>query len=74
MIIRPNKYQPGRAHIVVINWNGAASVDVDLAGVKQAGQVYEIYDARTMKPVAAGKYAGPVRVAVSGELNVFLVR
>lgn len=74
VIVRPNKYQPGRANVAVLNWTGAASVEIDLAGVKTAGQVYEITDVRTGKPVASGKYDGPVRVSLSGELGVWIVR
>ncbi len=60
--------------MIVLNWDGAASVDVDLSSVKSAGQVYEILDARTMKTVASGKYQGAVRLATAGELEVFVVR
>lgn len=76
VIVRPNKYQPGRAHIVVINWSGAASVDVDLAGVKQSGQVFEIVNARDYygRPVAEGKYAGKVTLPLTGEIGVWVVR
>lgn len=74
VIVRPNKYQPGRANVIVLNWDGAASVDVDLSSVKSAGQVYEILDARTMKPVASGKYQGAVRLSLSGELGVWVVQ
>lgn len=74
VIVRPNKYQPGRANVVVLNWSGAAAVDVDLSGVKQSGQVYEILDARTMRVVASGKYQGAVRVSLSGEFWAGVVR
>lgn len=74
VIVRPNKYQPGRANVIVLNWDGAASVDVDLSSVKQAGQVYEILDARTMRVVASGKYQGVVRLSLNGELSVYLLR
>lgn len=74
VIVRPNRYQPGRANVIVLNWSGMSGVDVDLSGVKSAGQVYEVLDARTMKTVASGKYQGAVRLATAGELEVFVVR
>jgi hypothetical protein len=74
VIVRPNKYQPGRAHVVALNWTGAASAEIDLAGVKSSGQVYEIIDVRSGKPVASGKYDGPVKLPLAAELGVWVVR
>ena len=47
VVIRPNKYDIGRANITVLNWDKKASVPVDLskAGIPE-GTNYEIYDAQ----------------------------
>lgn len=46
VVVRPNAYEPGRAHIVVYNWSGATSVSVNLSAAGLAnGQPYGIRDA-----------------------------
>jgi hypothetical protein len=57
-----NQYEPGRAFVVVWNWSNAASATVDLSGVLQAGQGYEVRDAQRVwdAPVAQGTYGGPI--------------
>ena len=44
---RPNRYEPGRAHIAVYNWDSRTPVPLDLgqAGLA-AGDRFEIYDAQ----------------------------
>lgn len=45
VLVRPNKYELGRAHIVVFNWERTAQVSVDLAGTGlKTGQQYEVRD------------------------------
>jgi hypothetical protein len=58
--VRPNQYEPGRAHITVHNWNGASSVPVNLASVLPSGALYEIRNAQNFfgPPVASGTYSG----------------
>jgi Right handed beta helix region len=68
--VRPNRYEPGRAHIIVYNWDHAKEVKVDLsaAGLK-VGSVYKIRDVRNLSqsPVASGTYSGrPVSIRVDG--------
>ena len=59
--VRPNRYEPGRGHIVIYNWARAAQVAVNLsqAGLA-AGDVYEIRDAQNFygPPIATGVYGG----------------
>ena len=53
---RPNRYEPGRAHVVVYNWEGAARVDVDLTPCGLAdGDAFEVRDAQN--------YFGPAAAA-----------
>jgi hypothetical protein len=57
--VRPNRYEAGRAHIIVLNWDHADRVEVGLgeAGL-HVGDRYEIVDAQNYfgAPVAAGVY------------------
>ena len=60
MTILPNAYEPGRATIVVYNWDGSATQAVDLTGVVSPGAAYEIRNAQNFygPPVVSGTYAG----------------
>ena len=60
VFVRPNRYEPGRAHIVVYNWDRAASVAVDLSAVLHPGQRFEILHAQNYfsKPVLRGIFDG----------------
>jgi hypothetical protein len=65
VFVRPNLYEPGRAHIVVYNWDGRGSVDADVSGVLQRGAKYEVRSAQNFfaAPVLAGTYDGkPLRL------------
>jgi hypothetical protein len=62
---RPNKYELGRANIVIYNWDEAAAVDVDLQGVIPPNTHYELRDAQNFfgDPVLTGVYNGePLQV------------
>lgn len=58
--VRPNKYEPGRAHVAVYNWDLRPAVDVDLSAVLKPGAAYEVRDAQNFygAPIASGTYAG----------------
>ncbi|HLG98215.1 MAG TPA: hypothetical protein VKX49_18000 [Bryobacteraceae bacterium] len=58
--IRPNRYEPKRANIVVYNWTGADHVSVDLSSVLTAGDNYVVQDAQNFfgPAVAQGIYNG----------------
>jgi len=58
--VRPNKYEPGRANIVIYNWDGLSHVPVDVSGVLKPGDAYEIRDVQNFlgDPVATGVYNG----------------
>jgi hypothetical protein len=60
VLVQPNSYEPGRANIIVYNWSHQGSVAVDLSGILQHGQSYEVRDAEDFfgAPVASGSYAG----------------
>jgi hypothetical protein len=60
VIVRPNKYEPGRANIVVYNWVNTPTVNVDVSGVLATGDHFEVRDAQNFygPPVLAGSYTG----------------
>ena len=60
VFVRPNRYEQGRANVIVYNWSHAGSVSADLSGVLDAGDRYEIRNAQNFygAPVASGTYAG----------------
>jgi uncharacterized protein YjdB len=60
VFVRPNRYEAGRAHVVIYNWTGQSSVSVDLSGVLAVGRPYEIRNVQALfgAPVATGTYLG----------------
>ena len=69
VFLRPNRYEPGRANLIIYNWSRQAAVPVDLSGVVQVGDVYEIRNVQNFfgAAVATGTYGGgPVDVPMSG--------
>lgn len=60
VFVRPNLYEPGRAHIVVYNWDKRESVDADVSGILQRGAKYEVRSAQNFfgTPVLSGTYDG----------------
>ncbi len=69
VFILPNAYEPGRATVVVYNWDGSATQAVDLTGVVSPGAAYEVRNAQNFygPPVASGTYAGgTVTVPMTG--------
>jgi Right handed beta helix region len=81
IFIRPNRYESGRANIIVYNWDRADSVAVDLREVLAVGERYEVHNVVDYfgVPVSAGTYSGgPITLSMTGtstgpEFNVFVV-
>jgi hypothetical protein len=72
VVIRPNRYQAGRAHIIVYNWTGRDSMAVDVSAILSPGMEFEIRKAEDYFgiPVLAGTYDGkPLRLPMT-ELSV----
>jgi len=70
VFLRPNKYDPGRAHLAVFNWRKTPTVEVALAPFLKAGEKFRIVSALDFfgEPVATGTFNGkPVAVPVSVE-------
>ena len=60
VFVRPNRYEAGRAHVVVFNWEGLARVEADLGGVLKPGAEFEVLDAQNYfgGAVLRGRYDG----------------
>jgi hypothetical protein len=58
--VRANRYEPGRAHVIVYNWEDADTVAVDLEAALEPGTAFEIRNAQTFwePPVASGVFDG----------------
>jgi hypothetical protein len=68
--VRPNKYQNGRANVIIYNWDAKEAVEVDVAaaGLKE-GDAFEIRDGQNFfgAPVVTGKFAGKsVKIPMKG--------
>jgi hypothetical protein len=67
--VRPNRYEHGRANIVIYNWDNAPSVRVDVSGVLDSGAAFEIRDAQNFfgPPVVRGVYRNaPLEIPLTG--------
>jgi hypothetical protein len=81
IFLRPNPYEPGRAHLGILNWDLKETVEVDLQGILTSGTAYEIRNAMDYygAPVATGVFGGvPVAVPMRGvetgpEFGAFVV-
>jgi hypothetical protein len=58
--VRPNRYERGRANIVIYNWDQAPSVRVDVGSILDTGARFAVYDAENFfgAPVLNGIYRG----------------
>ncbi|HPO58134.1 MAG TPA: hypothetical protein PLV53_04740, partial [Anaerolineaceae bacterium] len=62
------KYDPGRGHVIVFNWQRLDEVEVDLSGILKPGDKFVVVDAQNYfgEPVAEGVYDGsPVRLPLN---------
>ena len=69
VFVRANKYEPGRALVVVYNFGSQNSVSVNLSNVLASGQRYEVRNVQDMfgTPVASGTYnGGSITVPMTG--------
>jgi hypothetical protein len=65
VIVRPNRYEPGRAFITCWNWNRASELSVDPSPVLKTGDRYEIRHIFNIlgAPLVSGVYTGaPIRI------------
>lgn len=60
VFVRPNRFEPGRGHIAVYNWDRLDTVSLDLSSIMGVGTAYEIRDVQNYfgAPVLTGTYTG----------------
>jgi hypothetical protein len=76
VILRPNKYDPGRANLVVFNWDKQPSTAVNLRPFLKAGDRFRLLNPRHFygPPVVAGSVTErAIAVPVAGEFAAFVV-
>jgi parallel beta helix pectate lyase-like protein len=60
VVVRPNRYEKGRAHIIVHNWASQSTVAADVSSVLTTGEHYEVRSVQAVfgAPVTSGTYGG----------------
>lgn len=69
VFVRPNRYEPGRANIVVYNWDNLGKVAADVRAVLNIGVAYEVRNAQDFfaPPVLSGIFDGqPLELPMTG--------
>ncbi len=69
VFVRANRYEPGRAMIVVFNWGGLASVDVDATTLLAPGTPFEVRRVQDYfaAPLVTGMFDGAaIRIPITG--------
>jgi len=72
VFVRTNRFEPGRAHIVVYNWNNLGTVPVDVSAVLSTGAGYEVRNAQDFfaAPVLKGTFNGQPLTLPMANLSV----
>jgi hypothetical protein len=69
IFVRPNRYEPGRANIVIYNWDKLSTVAVSVRDVVPIGAAYEVRNAQDFfsEPVLRGTFNGePLPLPMNG--------
>jgi len=77
VFVRPSRYDPNRAHVVIINGPKNAEVEIPLGDLAKRGIRYAMYDPRHLfdRPVIEGQIEGhEIVVPVSKEFLVWVLR
>lgn len=76
IVLLPNEYESGRAHLAIYNWDGLAEVAVDLSSIVPEGTLFDVYPAKDVlgEAVVSGTYSAPINVPTGGEeFSIYLV-
>jgi hypothetical protein len=59
-VVRPNRYERGRANIIVYNWEQQSTVSVDVSDILNVGERYVVQNVQDFygPPTASGIYTG----------------
>lgn len=74
--LRPSRYDPHRAHLVVYNWTGNDSLPIPLQKFLRSGDRFQLKNPRDFfgPPVWEGTFTGsPVAIPVPGEFAAYVV-
>ena len=69
VFVRPNRYEAGRAHVIIYNWGRHGVVPVDVSSVLRSGDRYALRNAQDYygTPVVAGTFdGGTIGVPMTG--------
>jgi hypothetical protein len=69
VFVRPNRYEAGRANIIVYNWDNLSHVSVDVSPVMATNAAYEVRNAEDFfaPPVLSGVFDGqPLNLPMTG--------
>lgn len=69
IFIRTNRYEPGRAHLMIYNWDRHAKVAVNICSILPPGTCYEVRNAGDFfgAPVLSGIFDGePIELSMTG--------
>jgi hypothetical protein len=76
LVLRPNRYDRGRAHLAVFNWAKKPGVHLEPKPFLGVGQKYRLMNPRDFfgRPVVSGTFdGGAIRVPVDGEFAAFVL-
>lgn len=76
VILRPSRYDPSRAHVVIYNWERAPEVEVDVSAFMETGQPYRLLNPTNSfgEPVVKGTNRdGKIRVPCEGEFAAYVL-
>jgi hypothetical protein len=82
VFVRPNRYEKGRAHVAVLNWDGVRAVKVDLSGIGlEVGAKFQVRNVPDLfgPPGVEGVYRGregavpTLRSPIAPHFDAFLV-
>jgi hypothetical protein len=76
VFLRPSKYQPGRAHLAICNWEGKPEVKVEPGTVLKTGDRYRLLSPRDFfgEPLFKGTYDGQsIVIPMKGGFAAFVL-
>lgn len=77
VFLRPNKYDPDRAHLAVLNWERAPSVAVDVSAFLRPGDRFRVLEPTNVfgSPLLTGiAHGDPLVLPTPTEFSVFVLR
>jgi len=76
VVVRPSRYDPQRAHVIIFNWTKTAEVSVRPEGFLKAGDIFRLLNPCDVhgKPVVEGQSSdGSFNVPIPGEFAAFVL-